>query len=191
MLKVSGNGSDRSSRIANSWLVGVLTFFMVGIASAELASIDDEELASVTGQSGVYLTGEVSFNTEGGPLEDSYFGDCADANKVCGARLAFKTEQNGGWFVIDNIRGSIAFEGLTMQVKSITSGFGGDWQLFNKDVIAIGMPENLRFNDFQYTLATGSSARPSDANYEQVDFMTVEMSGEAHIQGELLIFPTD
>lgn len=160
-------------------------------ALAELASIDDEDLADVTGQSGVYLTGEVSFNEEGGPLTDSYFGDCNDANKVCGARIAVQTEQAGGWFVLDNIRGSIAFEGLTLEVKNISTGFGDDGALFNRDVIAIGMPESLRFNDFQYTIATGSSERPSDAGYQQVDLMSIEMSGEATIQGNLLIFPTD
>lgn len=177
---------------------GSLFFLMcTSIALAELASIDDDELADVTGQSGVYLTGEVSFNEEGGPLTNSYFGDCGDSNKVCGARLAFQTEQRndleerGGWFVIDNIRGSIAFEGLTLEVKNISSGFGDDGTIFNRDVIAIGMPESLRFNDFQYTLATGSSERPSDSGYQQVDLMSIEMSGEATIQGNLLIFPTD
>ncbi len=95
----------------------LLLMILPGMVSAEMASIDDAELSQVTGQSGVYLTGEVSFNEEGGPLEDSYFGSCSDANKVCGARLAFKTENDGGWFVVDDIRGSIAFEGLTLQVQ--------------------------------------------------------------------------
>jgi hypothetical protein len=161
------------------------------LAFAEMASIDDSELAEVTGQSGVYLTGEVSFNEEGGPLEDSYFGLCTDANKVCGARIAVQTEENGGWFVLDDIRGSISFEGLTVQLKTISDGFGGDGALFNKDVIEIGLPESVRMNDFQFTLATGNLDRPSDAGYKQVDFATVEMSGDITLQGNLLVFPTD
>ncbi len=168
----------------------LLLMILPGMVSAEMASIDDAELSQVTGQSGVYLTGEVSFNEEGGPLEDSYFGSCSDANKVCGARLAFKTENDGGWFVVDDIRGSIAFEGLTLQVRNITDGFGGDGALFNKDVIEIGLPESIRMNDFQYTLATGSHDRPSDSSYQQVDLMTVEMSGDVTLQGNLLVFPT-
>ena len=45
-------------------------------------------------------------------------------------------------------------------------------------------------NDFQYTLATGSSSRPTDGSYKQVDLMTVEMSGDLTLQGNLLVFPT-
>lgn len=164
--------------------------------NAEMASIDDSELAEVTGQSGVYLTGEISFNEEGGVFDDvnhvnDYFGACSNDQKVCGARLAFQTEENGGWFAIDDIRGSISFEGLTLQLRNISDGFGGDGALFNKEVIEIGLPESIRMNDFQYTLATGNLDRPSDAGYQQVDFMTVEMSGDITLQGNLLVFPTD
>lgn len=167
-----------------------LMLCLPGLSHAEMAKIDDEQLSNVTGQSGVYLTGEVTFNEEGGPLEDSYFGACSDADKVCGARLSFQTQESGGWFVVDNIRGSIAFEGLTFQVREISDGFGGDGVLFNRDILEIGLPESIRMNDFQYTLATGSSGRPSDGGYKQVDFMTVEMSGEMTLQGNLLVFPT-
>lgn len=168
----------------------VVLVFQVALANAEMASIDDQDLSEVTGQSGVYLTGEVSINEQGGPLSDTYFGDCSDPAKVCGARISLQTEQDGGWFVLDNIKGSIAFEGLTLQVRNITSGFGGDGALFNRDVIEIGMPESLRFDDFQYTIATSSTGRPSDAGFEQVDMMTVEMSGEVTLEGNLLVFPT-
>lgn len=157
---------------------------------ADLERIEDKELSAVTGQAGVYLTGEVSINEEGGPLENSYFGSCADSTKVCGARLAFQTQQDGGWFVLDNVKGSISFEGLTFQVRNISSGFGGDGALFNRDVMEIGLPESIRMNDFQYTLATGSSSRPTDGAYKQVDLMTVEMSGDLTLQGNLLVFPT-
>src|SRR5690606_20155796 len=110
----------------------------------------------------VYLTGEISINEEGGPLVNSYCGSCADSAKICGARLSFQTQQNGGWLVLDNIKGSISFEGLTFQVRNISSGFGWDGAIFNRDVMEIGLPESIRMNDFQYTLATGSSSRPTD-----------------------------
>lgn len=158
---------------------------------AELASIDDAALSEVTGQSGVYLSGEISINEDGGPLDNSYFGACSDNSKVCGARIALQTQQDGGWFVIDNLRGGIAFEGLTFKVREITSGFGGDGARFNRDVIEIGLPDTLRFDDFQYTIATGNSERPDDAGYRQVDIMGVELSGEAVLEGNLLVFPTD
>lgn len=158
---------------------------------AELQSIEDESLSEVTGQSGVYLSGDITINETGGPLADSYFGLCSETSKVCGARIALQTEQNGGWFVIDNLRGGIAFEGLTMQIREINSGFGGDGALFNKDVLEIGMPESIRFDDFQFTLAGSSAERPNEAGFEQVDLFGVEMSGEATLKGNLLVFPTD
>lgn len=168
----------------------LLLLLMPLISYADLEKIDDDDLSAVTGQAGVYLTGEVSINDEGGPLENSYFGACSDSTKKCGARLAFQTQQDGGWFVLDNIKGSISFEGLTFQVRNISSGFGGDGALFNRDVMEIGLPESIRMNDFQYTLATGSSSRPTDGAYKQVDLMTVEMSGDLTLQGNLLVFPT-
>lgn len=168
----------------------LLFFCFPVLANADLEKIEDKDLSSVTGQAGVYLTGEISINDEGGPLENSYFGACTDNTKKCGARLSFQTQQNGGWFVLDNIKGSISFEGLTFQVRNISSGFGGDGALFNRDVMEIGLPESIRMNDFQYTLATGSSSRPTDGSYKQVDLMTVEMSGDLTLQGNLLVFPT-
>jgi hypothetical protein len=169
----------------------LLSLMLMSFAcQADMSKIDDEALSEVTGQSGVYLTGEISINEEGGPLSNSYFGDCSDSSKTCGARVAFQTQQGGGWFVLDDIKGSIAFEGLTFQVKNISSGFGGDGLLFNRDVLEIGLPESVRLNDFQYTVATGNKARPNEAGYEQVDYKTVEMSGEMTLQGNLLVFPT-
>jgi len=158
---------------------------------ADLKSIEDNELSEVTGQSGVYLTGDISINETGGPISDSYFGLCSDSNKACGARIALQTEQNGGWFVVDNLRGGIAFEGLTMQIRDISSGFGGDGALFNRDVLEIGLPETVRFDEFQFTLAGSATERPTDTGFEQLDIFGVEMSGEATLKGNLLVFPTD
>ena len=155
---------------------------------ADMAAIDDKDLSGVTGQSGVYLSGEMAINENGGPLTDSYFGSCNDS--ICGGRIAAQTQLGGGWFVIDNIRGSLAFEGLTMQLRNINSGFGGDGALFNRDVLEIGMPESLRLSGFQFTLATSNTSRPTEANFNQVDLFSVEMSGEVTLEGNLLVFPT-
>lgn len=175
----------------SKFLMPALLCSYSAFAAAELAQIDDSELSDVTGQSGVYLSGEVSFNENGGTIDNGYFGDCSDATKVCGARIAAQTQQNGGWFVLDNIRGTIAFEGLTLQVREINSGFGGDGALFNRDVIEIGLPESLRFQDFQFTIATSSNHEPGDSSFEQVDLFGVEIGGTPTLDGNLLIFPTD
>lgn len=161
------------------------------LVCADLRSIEDNELSEVTGQSGVYLTGDISINETGGPLSDSYFGLCSETNKSCGARIGLQTEQSGGWFVVDNLRGGISFEGLTMQIRDIDSGFGGDGALFNREVLEIGLPETVRFDEFQFTLAGSSTERPSDAGFKQLDIYGVEMSGEATLKGNLLVFPTD
>ncbi len=168
-----------------------LCLFGTSMVFADLKSIEDAALSEVTGQSGVYLAGDISINEAGGTISDSYFGLCGEAGKVCGARIALQTEQSGGWFVIDNLRGSIAFEGLTMKIRDIDSGFGGDGALFNRDVLEIGMPESLRFDEFQFTLAGSATERPTDGGFEQLDILGVEMSGEATIKGNLLVFPTD
>lgn len=167
-----------------------LTALFAGLSNAEMERISDNALSEVTGQSGVYLSGEVTVNENGGPLDNAYFGDCAAAGKVCGARIAAQTQQGGGWFVINNLKGSVAFEGLTLQLRIINSGFGGDGALFNRDVIEIGMPSSLRFKDFEYTLATSSNARPGEGGFQQVDLMTVELGGEVTLEGNLLVFPT-
>ena len=101
----------------------LLTSLLIFSASvfAEMSQIGDEDLAGVTGQSGVYLSGEISINEEGGPLSNNYFGDCVDASKSCGARLTFQTQQDGGWFVIDGIQGSISFEGFFLMPAVSTS----------------------------------------------------------------------
>ena len=169
------------------WIVTLAAFASTSVA--DMAKISDDDLAAVTGQSGVYLTGEISINTDGGPLTSGYFGACGNPG-VCGARLSFQTQQDGGWFTFDNIRGSIAFEGLTMQIRNISSGFGGDGLLFNRDVMEIGLPESLRMNDFQFTVATSNNIRPGDTGFKQVDLMTVEMNGPVTLEGNLLIFPT-
>jgi len=168
-------------------LVGVVLSASVW---AELQSIEDGDLSEVTGQSGVYLSGDIKINEAGGPISDSYFGSCSDASKVCGARIGFKPQADGGWFVIDDLRGTIAFDGLTMQVRDINSGFDGDGAAFNRSVLEIGMPETLRFDDFNFTLAGSAEERPS-AGSAQVELFGVEMSGEVTLQGNLLVFPTD
>ena len=77
----------------------ILSILVSANCLAEMSKINDTELSEVTGQSGVYLSGEVSINEQGGPLSNSYFGDCSDTSKSCGARLSFQTQQGGGWYV--------------------------------------------------------------------------------------------
>lgn len=159
------------------------------VVFAELSSIDDDALSVISGQAGVYLSGEISINENGGPIQNAYFGDCTDSKK-CGARLAFQTKENGGWFVLDDFKGGFSFQGLTLRVRDINSGFGGDGAKFNREVLEIGLPDQIKVDKLQYTYATSSTARPTDVGFQQTDLYTVEIDGNVTLQGNLLVFPT-
>lgn len=159
-------------------------------AAAELDRLDDQDLAMVSGQGGIYLSGDISINEMGGPIENSYFGRCDDPDKKCGARLAYRLKADGGWMVLDEIRGNFAFEGLTLRMRSIDSGFGGDGELFNRDVMEIGLPDIVRFNDVRFKIAGSNVPRPTDPGFRQTDILAVEMQGEVIMEGNLLVFPT-
>lgn len=162
----------------------------VATVHAELARLDDGALSNVSGQGGIYLSGDVSINELGGPIQNSYFGSCDDADKKCGARLAYRLKENGGWFVLDDIRGSFAFEGLTLRVRHIDSGFGGDGELFNREVVELGLPNVVRYDNVQFKLAASSTARPTDPGFQQTDIFAIEMQGDVTMEGKLLVFPT-
>ncbi|HEY9119414.1 MAG TPA: hypothetical protein VIN33_06630 [Marinobacter sp.] len=159
-------------------------------AVAELDPLEDRDLAEVSGQGGIYLSGDISINQMGGPIENSYFGRCDDPAKKCGARLAYRLKSDGGWMVLDEIQGNFSFEGLTLRVRSIDSGFGGDGELFNRDVMEIGLPDIVRYDDVRFKIAGSNMPRPTDPGFRQTDILAVEMQGEVIMEGNLLVFPT-
>lgn len=173
-----------------SLLLCALGLFMPGKAGAELKRLDDDALGAVSGKGGIYLSGDFSINELGGPIENSYFGRCDDATRKCGARFAYRLKENGGWMVLDDIRGNFAFEGLTLGVRYIDSGFAGDGELFQKDVLELGLPNTVRFNDVQFKIAASNTARPTDPGFQQTDLFSVGMRGEVVMEGNLLVFPT-
>lgn len=172
------------SKLFYLWCVAVPTS-----AIAEMSPLADDVLSDVSGQGGIYLSGDISINEVGGPIQNSYFGRCEEQDKKCGARFAYRLKEDGGWMVLDDIRGKFSFEGLTLRVRSIDSGFGGDGELFNRDVIELGLPDNVRFSDVQFKLAASSTARPTDPGFQQTDIFAIEMQGDVVMQGNLLVFP--
>lgn len=171
-------------------LLSVLALSFPGIGFGEMAQLDDGDLASVSGQGGIYLSGDISINELGGPVQNSYFGSCADTSKKCGARLAYRLKEGGGWMVLDEIRGKFSFEGLTLRVRTVDDGFAGDGQLFNRDVLEIGLPNIVRYDSVEFKLAASSTARPTDPGFQQTDIIAVEMQGDVILEGNLLVFPT-
>lgn len=158
-------------------------------ATAELASLGDDALSDISGQGGIYLSGDISINEMGGPVENSYFGRCDEADKKCGARFAYQLKEGGGWMVLDEIRGNFAFEGLTLRVRTVDSGFAGDGALFDREVLELGLPNTVRFNDVRFKIGASSTPRPTDPGFQQTDIFSVEMRGEVVMEGNLLVFP--
>lgn len=158
-------------------------------AFAELDRLSDDDLSDVAGQGGIYLSGDISINEDGGPIDNSYFGQCDEVGKKCGARFAYQLKENGGWMVLDEIRGNFAFEGLTLRVRSVDSGFDGDGQAFDSDVLEVGLPNIVRFNDVRFKIAASNQARPTAPNFQQTDIFAVEMQGDVVLEGNMLFFP--
>lgn len=158
-------------------------------ALAELDRLTDDDLADVSGQGGIYLSGDISINENGGPINNSYYGQCNDDDKRCGARFAYRMKEDGGWMVLDDIRGSFAFEGLTLRVRSIDSGFAGDGQEFDGDVVEIGLPNIVRYDDVRFKISASNKARPTEPNFRQTDIFSVQMQGDVIMEGNMLVFP--
>ena len=164
-------------------------------AHAELTAIDDAELSDAVAQGGLYLSGEFSLNEEGGPIADAtYTNDCTDETKRCGARFAYKMGGNpdNGWYVIDDWKGEASFEGLTIRTRRVDSGFNGDGADFDKEVLEIGLPSTMKFNNYQYNIGFASHASPNDApgSYQQTNLYGIEIDGQVNMSGNMLIFPT-
>jgi hypothetical protein len=182
----------------------ILSFFCV--PSFAMEEISDESLASVSGQNGVSLSGELILNENGGPLTSAdssnsgIWGTCVEkqANSVerCGARIAVQPNENGGWIALDEMKGKLSFDGLTLRSRTIdsaTDDFGGDESEVGIDgmtVLEIGLPDKVKFEDFQYSVVTSSQARPTDVGYQQQVRHGVNFNGTVNMQGNLLVFPT-
>lgn len=167
-----------------------------------LEPLVEKEMQQVIGQGGVYLTGDITINESGGPLNDTtdssnpsiWKKNCtaSNADKRCGARLAVNAGDgdSSGWLVLDNIRGRFSFEGITLRTRTIDSGFNGDGAAFDRDVLEIGLPNTVKYSDVTFTLANSNRARPTDVGFQQTDILNVRIDGDVTMKGNLLLFPT-
>lgn len=57
-----------------SVLIAVSMSLLPFSALAELSSISDSDMSDVSGQGGVYLSGEIAINENGGPIQNAYWG---------------------------------------------------------------------------------------------------------------------
>jgi hypothetical protein len=183
-------------------IITVIVSFASASITFSMEPLADKDLKEILGQGGVYLSGDITINENGGPLNNSldisnppvWQDSCTSAstNKRCGARIAVNTRDgaNSGWLVLDNIRGRFSFEGMTLKTRTIDSGFGGDGLLFNNDVLEIGLPNTVSYSNVSFTLANSSEARPTDVGFNQTDILNVKIDGDVSLRGNLLLFPT-
>lgn len=183
-------------------------------AQAEMQALDDASLSELSGRGGVYLSGELSINKDGGVLWStpgsntpstwtSSQRSCATAGAAtpehCGMRLAIRSEAAGGWYVLDNLKGIFSFEGLTLRTRTINSGFNGDGAGFNQDVLVFGLPNQVKFKDGSFAFGVAnqggwqnkalSLANGGNPSYQQTNIFSAKIDGSIRMQGNVLIFP--
>lgn len=184
--------------------------FVIGLSANALESLSEEGLESITGQNGVSLSGELIFNEDGGPLTAAdvgnidpndasiVWGSCTEKEALsadrCGARLAIKPNDTDGWMALDELQGSVSFEGLTLRARDIeaSDNFGGDEDeagITGKTVLEIGLPSEVKFKDFSYSYVTSTQGRPTDTGYQEQIRHGVDFNGSVQMQGNVLIFP--
>jgi len=191
----------------------LLAIFILPTHTFALEEMTDALLGDVTGQNGVYISGELNFNEDGGPLivgdsgnvdpdgagaMQATWGSCAEKEagtvERCGARLSVEMNDSGGWVSYDEIQGSLSFDGLTLRAREIdasTDDFGGDeTSADGKTVLEIGLPNQVKFKDFSYNVATSNEARPTDAGFNQQVRYGIDFNGTVNMKGNLLVFPT-
>jgi len=217
----------------NSTLASLLSYAMmlaINSAHADMQALTEETLADISGQGGVYLSGEFAINKEGGPLWDDpaevsgftpgtrpYYttngsidsdraADVCD-NGICGLRLAIKLNENSeGWYVIDDLSGGFAFEGLTLRTRlvgdvvdyDVWDSGTGDFAVGNvsKEILEIGLPGTVSFNKFKFKFAVANNGEfgvPMDngKEFRQTEIFGVQINGDLNIQGNLLMFPVE
>ena len=195
--------------------IGILACLLVAApVYAEMLALDDDTLSSMNGQGGVYLSGEFSINKDGGVLWSKPASNnpstwtasqrsCATAGastpENCGMRVAIRSEADGGWYVLDNLKGVFSFEGLTLRTRTINSGFNGDGATFNQDVLEFGLPNEVKFKDGSFAFGVAnqggwqnkslSVANGGNPSYQQTNIFSAKIDGTIRMQGNVLIFP--
>lgn len=196
-----------------SKLLGFICWMFAVPAWAQLSALSDEDMRANAGQGGMYLSGEFSVNRDGGVLwrrpesnnPSAWAADqrsCAVAGAIlpesCGMRIALRAQSAGGWYVLDNIKGTFSSEGLTVRTRLVNSGFDTDGAAFNRYALEVGLPAEIAVSDGSMRLAVSNQeswrnntpgAAGADTGFRQTNLGSVVFSGKLSMQGNLLIFP--
>lgn len=160
------------------YLAGFALLCGLSLAQAELRPLAENELQGVTGQDGLSLN--ASLNFAGNPSQTRCPGGC-------GMRIAIQPGQSAGFIVLDNIRGTFSFDGLTLDIVKIDSGYGGEGAAFNAPAMRLGLTE-AHFSIAQFTLAGPNRARGDQPGLVQTDLLTYQTNGAVRLHGNLYLF---
>lgn len=149
------------------------------LAHAEMHGLDDNEMSSVNGQDGVSLS--VNFNLAANSADTRCTGGC-------GARLAIQPMNSTGYIVLDNFKGTFSFDGMSIDVVNINSGFNGDGALFNQQALKIGLT-NASATNLQFSLGGANQAK-AGAGLQQSNLLTYQASGAIKLTGNVYVFGT-
>jgi len=148
---------------------------------ADLRPLEETELEAVNGQDGLNISASIRFNPN--PALTRCPGGC-------GARVAIRPGQSAGVIAIDNIKGTFSFDGVTLDMVTIDSGFNGEGALFNQDALKLGLRES-QFSDVQFTLSGANQVSGSQTGLQQTDLLTYHTNGKVQLRGDLYIFPSN
>lgn len=159
-------------------LSGLTLLLCAWQAVGELRPLDEAELQAVSGQAGLSISANLNFAAN--PEQTRCAGGC-------GTRVAIKPGNSAGFIVLDNIRGAFGFEGLTFDIVTLDSGYGGDGAAFNAPAMRLGLAD-ARFDNARFTLAGSNSATSSGVGFQQTDLLTYQTNGDVRLRGNLYIF---
>lgn len=164
----------------SSRLLGALLLALACGAQAEMRGLDDSEMSDVTGQAGVSLS--INFNLAPVASDTRCTGGC-------GARLAIQPLNSTGYVVLDNIKGTFSFDGMSLDMVTINSGFNGDGALFNRQAMKIGLT-NASATNLQFTLGGSNQGVVSGSGLQQTNLLTYQATGAVKLTGNVYVFGT-
>lgn len=163
-----------------SRLLAPLFLLAAATAHGEMRGLDDSEMADVSGQDGVSLS--VNFNLAANTADTRCSGGC-------GARLAIQPLNSTGYIVLDNIKGTFSFDGMSIDMVTINNGFNGDGALFNRQAMKIGLT-NASASNLQFTLGGSNQGKVSGSGLQQTNLLTYQATGAVKLTGNVYVFGT-
>ena len=167
------------NRLPRRFLNALLMLVAAG-THAEMRNLDDSEMSDVSGQDGVSLS--INFNLA--PVA----GDTR-CTGGCGARLAIQPLNSTGFIVLDNIKGTFSFDGMSLDMVTINSGFNGDGAQFNRQAMKIGLT-NASATNLQFTLGGANQGKVAASGLQQTNLLTYQATGAIKLTGNVYVFGT-